>query len=714
MRILLIILSLFLSIVSTGQSYNLTFTPLTGVYSRPFAGPERWQGVTNDTVSGVGNPTGFYRRMSYADILTADSNVKNWTKIRTAALQAANLNQTLSLCFMTVTPFAEGSGFNATFNYNGAYSSYPIYVHQRMQAESPTDWIGSAGHWIPNYNSPYYHFWLRKENTHIHNFIDTATVFPTSGPHAGQTIQLKNMIGVLGIRGIGSYGEGHHYNSAPGNNIQNFPAGTFPTVASFKAIIDAHVDVWQNYHLVGMIALFDNQRLMNTWVPAEVGVYLLQQTTSKGPIGWRRDQWGANDSYLDFYLKDNPGQFGGYHMDTAIMNRYKYAPITGEPPGGPDFNFGGINLGAMAIQVRTYHPTWIGNGNYGGGFSVGGAWQDTMRLAFSLMGPHLRLKTNSNIVVTGGNMTVNMRWQNHGLTPAYDHWTVQYFLKNGAGTTVWTGNSTFDPYLFLPEYGEQTKTDNFSPGVVAGNYSLHMKIVDPLNYRQPYPLQITGRQSDGSYFLSNIVLGAGTPRPIVSAGANQSITLPDDDASLTGTASGGVAPLTYLWTADASNPAVATIGTPTALTTTVDNMTVAGVYRFILTVTDDDGTVMSDDMTVTVNTSPNIAPVASAVADPTEMTLPTDEAELDGSGSTDDTGITGYLWEQISGPATATFSSTTTAIITVSDLVPGIYTFRLTVTDAGALTDTDEVTVEVNNIPLPHGRYRWKYRFRNN
>lgn len=710
MRLLIFIL-LFSLTASAQVSYNFSFTTLTGDYSRPFAGSEKWQGVTSEIVSGVPAPQGFYRRISALEFATNDSNVYDWSVLRSAYLQAANLNQYLSWGYMTVCPFAEETGFNETDFYNGGFSSYPQWLNNLMLAEATDPWIGSAGHWIPNYNSPQYHRILRKWNTAIDGFLDTATVQATSGPKAGQTIALKNMTGCLDIRGVGSYGEWHHYNSAPGNNVFNFPAGTFPTVASFKAIIDAHVQPWQDYRLVCMIAAFDGQRLQNTWVPAEVSAYLLQRTTSWGLIGWRRDQWGANDNYLDFYLKDNPNVFGGYHMDTAIMNRYRYGPITGEPPGGGDFNFGGINLGAMAIQVRTYRPAWIGNGNYGGGYSSGGAWQDTMRLAFYLAGFHNRLK-GGTAVVSGSNLSINLQWQNHGLAPSYDHWTVQYSLKNGAGTVVWTGNSTFDPYLFLPDYGQVTKSDVFTPGIAAGNYSLWVTVKDPENYLAPMPLQITGRQSDGSYFLSNIVLGSTPSRPSTNAGPNQSITLPDEDVTLTATSTGGVAPITYQWT-QISGPVTATIVSPTSLSTVIDDLNTAGTYTFNFTATDNDGGIGSDDVIVTVNETPNIAPVAVAAADFTTITQPTESVNLNATSSTDDGSITAYLWEKISGPASFAFGTPTSSTTTFINLVPGTYTIRLTVTDDGALTDTDEITITVNAAAVLHPRIRWKYRFRN-
>jgi len=85
------------------------------------------------------------------------------------------------------------------------------------------------------------------------------------------------------------------------------------------------------------------------------------------------------------------------------------------------------------------------------------------------------------------------------------------------------------------------------------------------------------------------------------------------------------------------------------------------------------------------------APIAAAGADQI-VELP-NSATLDGSASSDDSGISSYAWEQVSGPNNATFSDTSAATPTVSGLVEGTYSFRLTVTDDADQTASDEVNV---------------------
>src|SRR5215203_1745173 len=78
------------------------------------------------------------------------------------------------------------------------------------------------------------------------------------------------------------------------------------------------------------------------------------------------------------------------------------------------------------------------------------------------------------------------------------------------------------------------------------------------------------------------------------------------------------------------------------------------------------------------------------------ITLPTSSVTLNGSGSDGDGFISSYAWSKISGPAGETISNPFGASTTVTGLVQGSYTFRLTVTDNGGATASDDVAVLVN------------------
>jgi beta-glucanase (GH16 family) len=94
----------------------------------------------------------------------------------------------------------------------------------------------------------------------------------------------------------------------------------------------------------------------------------------------------------------------------------------------------------------------------------------------------------------------------------------------------------------------------------------------------------------------------------------------------------------------------------------------------------------------------NAAPAANAGADKS-VTLPTNSVVINGSGTDSDGTIASYAWTRQSGPNTPTMSGGNTANLTLSGLVAGTYVYRLTVTDNGGLTGTDDVNVVVSSAP---------------
>jgi len=102
-----------------------------------------------------------------------------------------------------------------------------------------------------------------------------------------------------------------------------------------------------------------------------------------------------------------------------------------------------------------------------------------------------------------------------------------------------------------------------------------------------------------------------------------------------------------------------------------------------------------------VSTTPsNIAPAANAGVDKA-ITLPTATTSFTGAGTDADGAVSTYAWTQISGPNTATITMPATASTTVTGLVAGSYTFRLTVTDNNGATGSDLVLVTVTPASPP-------------
>lgn len=210
-----------------------------------------------------------------------------------------------------------------------------------------------------------------------------------------------------------------------------------------------------------------------------------------------------------------------------------------------------------------------------------------------------------------------------------------------------------------------------------------------------YAFRLTVTDNGGATAYDDVnvnVLAAANVAPKANAGADKLITLPTSSVTLSGAGSdtdGTIAK--YAWSKISG--AAVTFGSPSSASTTVSGLT-AGSYVFRLTVTDNAGATGYDDVAVVVNSPP----VANAGADKT-ISLPTNSVTLSGSATDSDGTIASYSWSKISG-STAVFSSTSTSTTTISSLVAGSYTFRLTVKDNRGATDTDDVIVTVKSTTV--------------
>src|SRR5678815_4546342 len=215
-----------------------------------------------------------------------------------------------------------------------------------------------------------------------------------------------------------------------------------------------------------------------------------------------------------------------------------------------------------------------------------------------------------------------------------------------------------------------------------------------------YTIRLTVTDNRGATSTDDVTVtvnAAPNEVPIANAGIDIVLTLPANSTTLNGSGSdvdGTIASYAWSWV---SGPTTFNLGSPNAATTTLNNL-VQGIYTLRLTVTDNDGATATDDVTVTVNAAANQLPAANAGND-IVLTLPANSTTLNGSGSDVDGTIASYAWSRVSGPTTFNFGSPNAATTTLNNLVQGIYTLRLTVTDNDGATATDDVTVTVNAAP---------------
>ena len=237
----------------------------------------------------------------------------------------------------------------------------------------------------------------------------------------------------------------------------------------------------------------------------------------------------------------------------------------------------------------------------------------------------------------------------------------------GGGHCCW--NYWYDP----------NHTDNYVLNGVSGNWSIYQYMLSWSHTAGPPAVNLP---------------------PVAIAGNDVIINLPATSVTLNGSgtdADGTIS--TYSWT-QVSGPSQFNIVTPAAAQTIINNL-VQGVYQFQLSVTDNSGATATDIVVVTVNAaSSNVSPVSNAGTDIT-ITLPTNSAVLNGTGTDADGTISTYTWTKITGPAQFNIVTPAAAQTTVNNLIQGVYWFQLQVTDNNGATAIDAVIVTVNAAPPP-------------
>ncbi len=264
-------------------------------------------------------------------------------------------------------------------------------------------------------------------------------------------------------------------------------------------------------------------------------------------------------------------------------------------------------------------------------------------------------------------------------------------------TVTLNGSASSDPDGSIASY-LWTKISGPAQFTIVNN-NLASTIVNNLT-AGVYSFQLKVTDNQGAIAMDTIKVTVNSAPvnqpPVANAGANISITLPTNIANLNGSASndpdGTIS--AYAWS-QVSGPSSAVIATASNVSTGISGLQ-QGVYVFALKVTDNSGATNADSVSVTVNPAANIPPVANAGTSKT-ITLPTNSTNLDGSLSADPDGsIVSYSWTQISGPSTSTILGGTLSIATATNMVAGVYTYQLTVTDNRGASNSANVKITVN------------------
>jgi len=215
-----------------------------------------------------------------------------------------------------------------------------------------------------------------------------------------------------------------------------------------------------------------------------------------------------------------------------------------------------------------------------------------------------------------------------------------------------------------------------------------------------YTVQLTVKDEDGetdSAVAHLLVLKETDYPPVANAGADRIIFLPTNTVILNGNQSSDDHEIrSWEWTKKKPEEGIELPADITGARTPYLNVAnlEKGTYNFVLKVTDSSGQSKTDEVSVYVKPPSNLAPTANAGED-MDLSLPLPYFTLDGRKSTDDLNITQYAWKQIDSQRALNISKPNQATTNVTNIVPGKFTFQLTVSDANGNKDSATVVVTI-------------------
>lgn len=464
--------------VAPGRGAN-TFYTYNQAVEIPVIGETNWS-LDNDT------------RFMWCDLETSQG-VYDWTKFDSQIQHSIDRRQRFSFGIMPTATSSKLKSGSCTKEVDGARLNYPTDLHEAMQAESVPDWkYGDL--WIPNWNSGIYLNRWEELLIAINKHIDETTY---------KGIAYRDVIYRIDARGYGNWGEWH---TAPWRDCNCIPEGAKATETTLKSILDALVKAFPQHPLVLLVGIMGAAE-----IPEGVSYHALTIKNDWGPLGWRSDHMG---SVRPFYAKltyENVRVVNGVGLRDLVMNRWKTSPIVGEPmPDYDEVSDDGVKCPYynLPTEISLFHHSQFSNFNsVAKGISCA---EDNFRAASKLSGYRLILLDGqvSRTVDQGRHLTIVLNWQNVGVSPTYEQWDVQFELRNESDVAVWTGKSSMTLFRFLPSSEPLAVQDDFliPNEMPPGTYRLHLVVRDPAGYRDPLPLAISGRKSDGSYFISDIFL----------------------------------------------------------------------------------------------------------------------------------------------------------------------------------------------------------------
>lgn len=129
-----------------------------------------------------------------------------------------------------------------------------------------------------------------------------------------------------------------------------------------------------------------------------------------------------------------------------------------------------------------------------------------------LAGARLVLGQISHLSETmpGEPLLIKMKWKNVGVGKLYRQYVLRFILIDSNGNQVYFSDGNADPRQRLPGEYEVAETILLPNNLKPGKFSLGISLVDPDGRRRPFKLAIDAPETNGIYFVSEVIIAENT------------------------------------------------------------------------------------------------------------------------------------------------------------------------------------------------------------
>lgn len=436
------------------------------ILSNPLKGFYGWYSV--DTVPINPPATDHYFRFSWSDLETGEG-VYDFSVIENE-LKKFQAHDRIAFGIMPLNTCCSGSGLDVP-KYLADHLAKGFWIKA-----DPNNSGGIAKSYVPDWNDPYY---LERWDQLLQAL--------------GQKYNNSPKIAWVDLRGYGNWGEGHvagamAYPSteipyADGTvNIHGAKPGSLETK---KSIIRSIVKAFPDTQLLAMTDQKD----------------VLIDTLKLSPnIGLRRDSWGSKWFSEDLVPKNIS------KSDKALLlNRWKTAPFIVENHGWAKVFEAGLT--GITDQIKTYHVSAIGNGNFNVQTysQLTPKQQQALRNAANAAGYRY---APMNVRVRRTNFCsseIEVSIRNDGVAPAYEPWSIKVILISSDGSIQAEVISKNALPKILPKESI-TETVCVEKTAETGAFALELQVVDPRNAARTMILPIEGGDEHNRYKIGQITI----------------------------------------------------------------------------------------------------------------------------------------------------------------------------------------------------------------